>query len=180
MKETIYYLLPLVAIFGWHVAVASQTNEWGAITNGVQFSIGLSGQESKLEPNGPVELVLRFRNLSTNGFHFDTSYKSDGGKLVEKFSPGFQCVVTTPSTNEIRLDLSEPVNIFDRGRGRAINILPNPKRISITGWSLGNVFKFEEVGTYKIVAHLKLLSPENQKPFTVTSNPLLLSFAPKH
>jgi hypothetical protein len=135
------------------------------------FKQALSGEQSKLETNGPVELVLRFRNLSTNGFHFGIFYESHGGKLVARFSPGFECVVTTPSTNEIKLDLTEPVGSWSRGR--AINILPNPNRIGETGLSLSHVFKFDEVGTYKIVAHLALLSPENQKPFTVTSNPLL-------
>jgi len=172
MKQAIYYLLPLVAIIAWHGSVAGQTNEWGPATNGIQFSIGQSGGESTLEPNSPVTLVLSCRNLSTNGFHFGISYGPSGDRV----SPGFECIVTTPSTNEVKLDLTEPAGSWAKGRG--VNILPNPKRISMTGLSVGSAFTFDEVGTYKIVAHLKLLSPETQKPFTVTSNPLLLSVKP--
>ncbi len=152
-------------------AGAGQTIEWGTVTNGVQFSIGLNGEQTKLETNGRVELVLQCRNLSTNGFYYDFSY----GHAGERFSPGFECVVTTPSTNEVRVDLTRSPGVY--ARGRTVNLPVSQKQISQTSLSLGNAFKFEEVGTYRIVAHLKLM-PGDQKPFVVTSNPLFLEIRP--
>jgi hypothetical protein len=167
MKKNFLMVLIFVSVaLSNALAQDPATNEWGAPTNNVQMSIRLKngGKETSLKK--PVELLIRYRNISTNetfilnrlnDIEMDTSYSftvlSPEGKNI---CPGV--TETAFSGDIIRL---------------------GPNQVAELNFNLSVRCKFDEIGTYKIIAKNTEIVSEKNKAFEVVSNPLYVSVVPE-
>ena len=162
MKKYLYYSTMLAMLIVRQVfADTLQTNEWGAINNNIQMSVSLKSGVNEIKTNQAVLLVIRFKNVSTN-----ETFRIYQANAIE-YDRGYSWVVISPSGNDISPNMEK---IPASESGGFIRLSPN--QIKELEFNFSHLCKFDEIGTYKIVAKKTLLSPENQKPVTVVSNPL--------
>jgi len=142
--------------------VEPTANNWGIARGNVQLSINLKNGHSRILTNEPVELIVCFKNVSTNETF--TVYLSHNEDALHGF--GFQII--SPSGKEARL-----IPALSRGSGRFMNI--GPSQIGHFEFNLSRLFHFNEIGIYTIVARRTIHSRATERPITVISNPLLVS-----
>jgi DNA-binding beta-propeller fold protein YncE len=143
-----------------------KTNDWGAVTNNAQMSISLTGGGNEIKTNEPVRLLIRFRNISTNetiAIFRPNAIETD---------PTFSFIVVSPSGKDV--SPSSP-KIFV-GSGGVLPIDPN-QTVELE-FNLSDLCKFDEVGTYKIIAKKGVGSRDGKKLFVVVSNPLYATIVP--
>jgi hypothetical protein len=140
-----------------------KTNEWGVITNNVQMSISLKDDGAQIKTNKSLSLLIRIKNTSTNEAVFlYNALALNADPLI-----GVSCAVISPSGK----DISPKPRMFWHGSGGHI-ILP-PNQINEFEFSLSQLCKFDEIGTYKIIAK-KIIWFGNDKQFEIVSNPLTI------
>jgi len=161
MKTYLYYLSIFTTLFACPVfADDINTNDWGALVNNVQMSIGLADDKQEITNNQPVILLIRFRDVSTNeSFHIYSMNTIQG-------DPQFSYVVISPSGKNI----SPKMDSSPTGSGQFIRITPN--KVVKRRFDLSRVCKFNEIGIYKIVAKRWVNSTVDQKAYLLVSNPL--------
>jgi hypothetical protein len=145
-------------------AYASQTDDaWGPTTNGLRMSISLNGKEIKT--NAPCNLLVRYRNVSTN----ELFLIYEVGGTVDDHTYSF--VVTSPSGADISPDLSK-VQSGDSGQAHIIG----PGKTLILRFNLSSFCTFDTVGTYHVIARKgEIWSRQKHDSFTVVSNPLAIN-----
>jgi len=135
-----------------------KTNAWGPATNDVQMAIRLKGNPAQITTNEPVKLLICYRNVSTNR-NF-TIYRPH---FIEH-DPGCFFKVISPSGMDIPFERQ-----FSQSGG------PDPLAPNQTmeiDFNLSVICKFNEAGTYKIIARKAIYWPEKRQGFMVVSNPL--------
>jgi hypothetical protein len=166
MKRLLFSLCALLTI--QHVfADGIKTNEWGAVTNGLQMSIGLKNVNKEITVHGDVDLLIHFRNVST-----DQTFSICPDNVIEK-TPDFSFTIISP----LGKDISPVPNPYPGPSSGAIIPLA-PGRTLDFDFNLSRVCKFESVGVYKVIAKYSVLSRQTRKPFTVISNPLNVTLVP--
>lgn len=144
------------------------TNEWGMVSNGVQLSIALEGGNREVQKNEEVKLLVQMIGLqATNTW---TSFA-----LASNTQPGIglHCVILSPSGKTIS------PNVKSKG-GSLFTFDLSSGNIEKITFDLSRIFKFDEVGTYKITAQKTVFqgSEVSAKSWTVVSNPLLVKVVP--
>ena len=166
MKNNLFLLIICSMLIGWQTfADDLATNDWGQVTNNAQMSINLKDGKNEIKTNHPVKLLIQIKNVSTN-----ETFLVGRANAIEN-DESFSFVVIAPSGKNIS---PKPKNI--PGSGGADPAIPN--QIIKLEFNLSNLCKFDEVGTYKIIANKSLWSPERNKLFTVVSNPLYIAIIP--
>jgi hypothetical protein len=142
MKSFVFFFATL-SLFAYSV-IADETRPdvWGPTTNSVQMSIQMIESNDYLQSNQPVILKVKFRNLSSNK-PFSTIIPLD-----READPNFSFLINTPSGTNIFLskDSAEPHS----GSAGYINVAPGQTRE--LEFNLSRLYKFDELGTYEIVA----------------------------
>lgn len=163
MKKNFYLALTLVVMIGFRASAAdTNTNEWGAVTNGIQMSIGLKGDNQKLKTNQPVVLLICYKNVSSN----ETIVISNQKAL--SLDATYSFVVISPSGKDVSPNLPKSF----AGSGEIYPVGPNQtKEFEV---NLSQLCNFDEVGTYTIISKKLIIQFEHpkQKWFVVVSNPL--------
>jgi hypothetical protein len=156
------YLCSIVLLFKSFSAIAQDTNssDWGPVTNGVQMSITVSN--NVIQTNTAFQLRVRVRNLSK------TNLAAYWGLApsTDVFS-GVHCEITSPSGKDV-----SPNRVSYGGSGMFLSFPPH--QTSEFNFKLSDVCRFDEVGTYSIVAS-KGIWLEKNKGWVVVSNPLLIT-----
>jgi hypothetical protein len=161
MKKYLYSSIMLAMLIGSQVFADTLQTKSGAISNNIQMSVSLKSGVNEIKTNQPVVLLIRFKNISTN-----ETFRIYQANAIE-YDRGYTWVVISPSGNDISPNM-EKIPVSESGG--FIRLSPN--QIKELEFNLSHLCKFDEIGTYKIVAKKTMLSPENQKPVTVVSNPL--------
>lgn len=161
MKKYIFYFLIFAVLASQQTFAGDMTtNEWGIATNGVQMSIRLK-DESKIKVNQPFDLWIQIKDTSTNEmFHGYYTYYNDYG---------LSFVVIAPSGEDVSPKFSkESVNAVS---GASIMVPPN--QIRKFQFNLSYLCKFNQIGTYKVIAKQK--GYLGKRGLTVVSNPLCVT-----
>lgn len=149
-------------------ATDTRQNEWGPWANGLRMSISLTNDTNEIKMGEPVRLLIKIANTSTNGVFVplisvmgnsrrDLSFKitSPSHKDV---SPFFREFSRNISGIHVGGANSGQTNSFEFDLGLRLNLAQAPK--------------FDEVGTYTIVATQKGCFWTNKVEAAVISNPL--------
>jgi hypothetical protein len=167
MKSHSYYTSILVAFsLARALSAPAGTNDWGAVTNGAQMSISLKEGENGIKIHQPVVVKIRLRNLSVDEtFHFNLA-KENGQSWPFRFQ------VISPS-GEQSANASEAY-----GRGRFVDV--SPKQTKEFEFDLSRTCKFDQAGTYQVIAKLTVdynwaVKAEALKGAEVVSNPVYVS-----
>lgn len=139
----------------------TETNSWGPVNDDIQMSIRLKSDVSEIKTNQPVELLIGFKNVSTN-----ETLRISTLNAIET-DPGYSWIVTSPSGKDIS---PVPDNMPVTGSGARIPLPPG--QIIEFNFNLSLLCEFNEIGTYKIVAKKSIYSPSKHKLFKAVSNPL--------
>jgi hypothetical protein len=141
---------------------AGDTNlyEWGAIAFDAQLSIGINGGDTEVKSNQPVNLSIRLKNLSSN----------DNIQFLLPIAPAIDSDFSFEITSPTGRDISPARNHLS---GSASLITIKPHESVDYKFALTEIFRFTEVGTYKIVAK-RLVRKDGQ----VVSNTLYLNVVP--
>jgi hypothetical protein len=166
------------------IAADTHADDWGPATNNAQMSIQLGGNKHSIASNQPVVLQMRFQNLSTNETFFFIVARD-----TER-DPSFSFLINSPSGKEISLDAKTNEPYF----GSASDIYMGPNQIKELEFNLSLLCKFDESGTYEIIAKREIIitgvsSKEpsltsNSQPIRfitgcwLTSNPLNITIVP--
>lgn len=143
------------------LAADADTNAWGAVTNHIQMSISLKDGSQTLKTNQPVELTVRYRNVSTN----ETVLFYDPRSVVADVTYSFQII--SPSGTDI-----SPVRPTSSTAGSTFYHPIAPGGSFEADINLSSFCKFDQVGAYKVVVK-KVIFPQNVGDwFTVVSNEL--------
>jgi hypothetical protein len=168
MNKCIYYYLSVALLGVWQsLADVTQTNDWGPATNSLQMSIRIEGDKAQIKVGQPVKLLIRYKNVSTNETF--TLYEFEG--VVDDASYSF--IIRSPSGMYLTSDykVQEPASGAVHGLG--------PGEIFETRFDIGKLYKFDQVGTYRIIAKkAEMWSPSKHQAFIVVSNPLDVKFVP--
>ena len=143
------------------VSEETATNKWGLVVRNLQLSICLKDGLQETTTNGPVLLMVRVKNVSTNEWFSVDHYNNEP-------QDGFDFQITNPSGKETTLLAGVP-----HGSGGSSCIGPN--QIGRFEINLSRLFTFDDLGTYKILASRRTISPPTEKPLTLISNPLFLA-----
>ncbi|HEY1661505.1 MAG TPA: hypothetical protein VGI03_03735 [Verrucomicrobiae bacterium] len=166
MKQFSFCILFLAAITGPHVlADDTETNVWGSVVNNVQISIEMQAGETQIKTNQSFNLTICIKNISSN----EPFYFYQPLAIINDDPISF--VVTSPSGK----DVTPPPPKFEHGSGA--NITVPPDQICKYEFDLGSLCKFDEPGTYKIVAKMSVGAPAPKKSWAI-SNPLYLTVVP--
>jgi hypothetical protein len=140
---------------------AANANDWGPSTNGIQMSIHLAGYKSDVKTNEPFALSVRYRNISTN--EIVSIYECVDMEGDDNYS----FIVKSPSGKDI-----SPAKKFYPGGSGAVHVL-RPGQTLEFGYELSDLCKFDETGTYIVIASFSQIDPVGPDPaFNVVSNPL--------
>ena len=166
MKTYFVWLILVPILFALKAFSADNpAREWGAISNDVQISLRLKDSVDSIKTNEPCSLWISIRTVSTNKtlyIHRWLASRVDSSFMIEVISPSGKSV--SPA--------AEPA---PSGSGLVYSVPPN--QIYEYEFKLSDICKFNEVGTYTIVA--KKCISFNEKPVCwVTSNPLSLTVTP--
>jgi hypothetical protein len=196
MKTHIYYLPIFVALtISQSVANEMKTDEWGSLTNNVQMSInvipantfgsfriapgatnmqmttGLEKAANTLKANQPFSLLVRIKNTST-----DETYSSYvAGETISDPGKGLLCVVISPAGKDISPPTKD-ITHYNYISG-SLGITP-PNRTNQFEFKLSDICRFDQIGTYKIIAQKRMNASKNHKAFMVVSNPLNVTVVP--
>ena len=158
----------IALLFAWNGFVGTlQASDWGATTNNIQMSVALKNGTNGVKAEQPIVLLIRYRNASTN--QVCRIYRSN----EIEYDPGYTWSVISPSGNDLS---PNPEKIHASESGGFIRLPPN--QIVGLEFDLSQICRFDEIGTYKIVAKKEIFSPEAKKPVTVISNPLNIVVVP--
>jgi hypothetical protein len=133
-------------------------NQWGPVTNNAQISLAVKGGQRIIKTTEPVKLLVRFRNLSTN----ETFGVFRTGEV--EYDDTYSWVVISPSGKDISPDFR---NIPTSDNGHTVYIPPG--QTNGVELNLRNLCRFDEVGTYKIVAKKEIWLRTN-KPCVAISH----------
>ena len=173
-KHRKHRLLVLLAISICATVGNVFAEEWGALTNGVQISICLATNQP-VTTNGPVVILFKIRNTLTNEM---ASFFSDGSP-----ENSFRYKIIAPSGD------AAPRNTdIIYGGSLGVYEIP-PKATKEYPVNLSLLYRFNEVGTYKIVGRAeaesqastlshKAIMFDEDKSFVVISNPLEIKVVP--
>ena len=152
--------------------------EWGPLTNGVQTSVKMWTGHAQITTNETVLLQFQIRNTTTNEtFYF---------RWWATFENSFSYMVISPSGEK----LSQRSDAIIAGSSGPIPIRSNDTHEY--NLDLNKLYKFDELGTYKITVKAVLVSEssllshgkktfwgDGDEAFEVTSNPLLVTVVSK-
>jgi hypothetical protein len=159
-----YFLLNLVVCRAY--AGAAGTNDWGLATNDLQMSISLEGGSPALKTGQSVSLLFRYKNVSTNQLF--GVYKTLG--TVDDSSYSF--IVSAPSGKNV-----SPKRMTEESASGSF-IAMDPGQIIEIHFDGARLFKFDEVGTYKITAKKVMWSEAKKQQFELVSNTLEVKVLP--
>lgn len=168
MKNKFIYFIAAAIILQTQVfANDAKTYEWGALTNKVQMSISLANNTNRIKIGESIRLLIQLRNTSTNEIF--------GGFNSLVGSRGLSFEIINPSNRDVSPIYTKDYDVFSSGA--YFSIPPNQtKSFKYDLDALcksGFLQKFDQVGTYKIIAMRKgHFVGTNQAPFTITSNQL--------
>ena len=166
MKTYIYCFSIFAAIGTGHIYGDTLTNNWGPVTNNIQMSICIESNKYEIKPNESVNLIIRFRNLSTNmSFAAHNSLQAQTDPET-----GVYCTVISPSGSDISPNTEKT---YAGGSGAAGLVGPN--KTYEFAFRLSDLCKFNKHGTYKITAKKVVRLQDGRKPIEVVSNTLRLS-----
>jgi hypothetical protein len=140
-------------------------SDWGEVTNNVQISLTLKGGQREIKTTAPVPLLVGFRNLSTN----QTVGVFRTGAV--EYDDTYSWVVISPSGKDVSPDF-RTIPTCDNGHTLYIP----PAHTNQVELNFRNLCRFDEVGTYKIVAKKQIWLGVNKRWLAI-SNPLLVSIA---
>jgi hypothetical protein len=169
MKKYFIYCSMLITLFGWQVfAENPKADDWGAISNNLQMSIRLDGKENQIKAGQSFNLLIRYKNISTNEtFIF---YEVNGTINDRTYS----FIVTSPSGKDVSPDMTKIQPSFS-GVFRGIS----SGQIVEIKFNLSKFCSLDEIGAYKItVKKEKILQPAQNKEFAIISNPLSVVVVP--
>jgi hypothetical protein len=129
------YLLALCAAVSSFPACAAGTNDVFRPKSAFGFSIFLNEGAQGIKTNQPVRIMVHFNNLSSDTHHI-------------QFPPVIRFSVTSPSGKALLQETNRPESFGWYDRGVAVQ----PHSFYEVGYLLSDDCKFEELGTYKIVA----------------------------
>jgi len=162
MKHLLYLSSIIVLIsFQKAHALDSAANGWGDVTNCIQMSINLKDGGQMLRTNQPVELTVRYRNVSTNETVFIYSPLLVAADVTYLFQ------VVSPSGKDI-----SPVSRKTSPAGSSVDRAIPPNGIIQFEIDLSRLCRFEEAGTYKVIVKKVILPQKVGEWFTVVSNQL--------
>ena len=165
MKKCIYCLSIFAVLATAHIYADTLTNNWGPVTNNIQMSICLESNKNEIRANESVNLIIRFRNLSTNiSFYMHYSLQAQTDPRT-----GVYCTVVSPSGRDI-----SPNTEKTYAGGSGAGALVGPNKMTEFDFRLSDLCKFNKHGTYKITAK-KVVYVGGNKPIEVVSNTLGLS-----
>jgi hypothetical protein len=144
----------------------ASANDWGTLTYNTQISIGVDSDTNALKTNQDAQLLVRIKNLSTNeeyGVYVQNAFLS---------TPGLSFTILSPSGKDV-----SPV-FYKAFRGSGGNVWVHPNQINGFGFSIHEICKMDEVGTYKIILKMKRWTPDRRKSFEIVSNPLFVTVVP--
>lgn len=168
MKKFFCSLLFFAATCGLRADAGGPTeDEWGPIVSNAQMSIHLKDAGNEIKTNQPVVLSIRIRNLSTNETFIFLRQIAD---FVSP--PEISFIVVSPSGKELSPATYGPAH----GSARFVAI--PPQRSVDDQFNLRRFYKFNEMGTYKIIAKWGLENASHTWGVIATSNPLYLTVAP--
>lgn len=167
-----YFIILTTFIFSATFASAFR-EEWSAATNDVQISLSLNGSQ-QIKTNMPVIVSLKIWNASTN----ETSYFYYWGGADVSFS----YKIISPSGKR------PPRNKKTIFAGFAVGPYPiRPGEIKEFKINLSRLYRFDEVGIYKIIASTTMSRTtgsstkhktfEEERSFKIVSNPLNITVA---
>lgn len=137
------------------------SGDWGSATNNIELRIGLDGGERQIKTNQSFQLLIHIRNTSTNSpFYFLSPLAIFNGEP-------FTFEVISPSAKDIA---PAPPKV-ERGSAEVITVRPNQDYKC--NFNLGYLCKFNEVGTYKILAKMNVGMVKSKKIWAI-SNPLFV------
>lgn len=141
--------------------------QWGLLTNNVQMSIRLNSVSNETRIGDRVELLIHLRNISTNKNDIFTGRYSLGGGSGQ----GLSFNVLNPSGKDVSPKYPKNYEAI-----HAIALVSGlPCQTNSFKFDLSTLCKFDQVGTYKIIAMQRGRLGTNQLFFTVASNPLNIS-----
>jgi len=148
-------------------AGATNTNAWGAATNGLQMSIRLDSDKNEIKAGQTFGLLISYRNLSTN----ETFMIYEVFGAVDDASYSF--IAYSPSGKEILI--KKP---FEETLSGAVHGVEPGKTIEIR-FNLSKLLTLDEIGTYRIIAKKgDIWLADKHKPFEVVSNTLNVKIVP--
>jgi hypothetical protein len=145
-----------------------KTNMWGDATCNAQMSLELKDQNIEIKANQPVDLVIHIKNVSSN----ETFSVYQSLAIVDNSLVNFSFGVTSPSGKDIS---PKPAEYYNGGSGGEYQIAQGQTKEF--DCNLSYLCKFNEMGTYKIIAK-KRLWPDLNKQCEITSNPLYVTVVP--
>lgn len=173
MKKRLFYFFTFLALAVRPTfADDTKTNEWGPVNDYYhsQLSISFVGGFHEIKTNQPLNLLISVKNTSANESF--TVWVANG--WIES-SAGFSWAITSPTGKESLLKTGRI-----GGSGGPITVLPN--QVIQSEFNLSSVYKFDEIGTYKIVARRDLrnfgLHSDSVKTDLIISNPLYVPVVP--
>jgi hypothetical protein len=157
MKSKLLYYFVFVPLFTMRAyADDLKPTQWGPLTNNVKMSIRLKGNNYPIEKGQPIKLIISYTTVSTNEI-----FSVSCANYVEHDSS--YTFYVSPNMNKIAESES---------RG-GFNLRPN--HTNEIEFNLSKLCKFNELGTYKIIAKKMVYQPRIDKAFAVVSNPLYVS-----
>lgn len=166
MNKHIFGFLILGALSLTRTFADDMTNKAStAITGLAETSIKIKDNEKEIKTNQPVVVIVSIKNVSTN----ETLYFFQ--LLAAETDPGLAITVISPSGKNIPLKTA----IAPHGSGHNVSLRPN--QVYEFEIELSRLCKFNEIGTYKIVAKKEVETSEGRL-FWVDSNVLNLPMVP--
>ncbi len=165
--KTYLYWLPVLGSLAVCQAFSEdvKAHPWGAMTNSVQMSISLRDDGKEVKIGQPLALMMRIKSLSTNET-FTLVLLNE----IER-DPGFSFIIVSPSGRDI-----SPKPSIGSGSGH-IGALAPGQTVELK-FDLASICRFDEVGTYKIIAKREVLAARRNRVFEVVSNPLGVPVVP--
>jgi hypothetical protein len=151
-------------IFASVTVLASEPNDkdWGPISNNVQMAISIKADSAVIKTNEQFSLLVHVKNLSEAnvGIFLEVVPSTDTWG-------GLNCEIISPSGKDI-----SPKVIYYRTSGRNLNVPPHGG--GEFEFKLSDICKFEEIGTYRIVAKKTILT-DKDRGWIAVSNPLTIN-----
>jgi hypothetical protein len=167
MKRILVFFIIFASLWELDVlADVPETNEWGSVIDNIQIGIGIEGNAGQIKTNQQVDLTIRIKNTSANRpFNF---YRP--AAILNGFPMYYE--VISPSGKDIS---PAHANGF-WGSGGIMNVPPNS--VYNYEFNLGYLCRFNEVGTYKVVAKMNLTWTTAHTNSLPTSNRLYVTVVP--
>lgn len=161
---TIFIILVAIVLQSRVFADGTEIHCWGPLTNDIQMTISLDKGTNEISLGEPVELLIQFRDSSTN--EFKSVHSATWG--------GLTFIVTDPFNRDV-----SPVWPKDEIVGHSVILFTTPPgQIRSFHFDLSALYKddsfrkLDKSGTYEIIAMQKGHLGITNAPFSLTSNPL--------